>query len=62
LRETQQLSNISQLSNFVHRTIWARQMQSSINRGTPMRTFTTAFLSAIAAVTISGTLFSVVLV
>jgi hypothetical protein len=36
-------------------------MQSSIDRGTQMRTFATAFLSAIAAVTISGTLFSVVL-
>ena len=42
--------------------MWAPQMQSGINRGTPMRTFTTALLSAIAAVTISGTLFSVVLV
>jgi len=37
-------------------------IEASTNRGTAMRAFATAFLSAIAALSISGTLFSVVLI
>jgi len=36
-------------------------IEASTNRGKAMRAFASAFLSAIAALTISGTLFSVVL-
>jgi hypothetical protein len=48
----------------VRRTIcpFADAMVASANRGMLMRTFASAFLSAIAAVTISGTLFSAVLI
>jgi len=37
-------------------------IETSTNRGTAMRDFASAFLSAIAAVWISGALFSVVLI
>jgi hypothetical protein len=37
-------------------------IEASTNRGTAMRAFANAFLSAIAAVSISGALFSVVLI
>jgi hypothetical protein len=47
----------------VRRTIWAPTgcHEGIPDRGNTMRNFANAFLSAIAAVTISGTLFSAVL-
>jgi hypothetical protein len=58
------LSNISQLRNLLHRTISRSPdaIVASTNRGKAMRAFASAFLSAIAAVSISGALFSAVLI
>jgi hypothetical protein len=65
LQITQHSSHISQLRYFVRRTICRPDRTPSRRPSTGeklMRTFASAFLSAIAALTISGTLFSVVLI
>jgi len=65
LQITQHLSHISQLHNFVRPTIYpSAGRQGGVHQQGEklMRTFASAFLSAIAAVSISGALFSVVLI
>jgi hypothetical protein len=63
LQGTQHLSNISQLSNFVHRTICALQTPfRHHSRGRTMRTFANHFLSVVAAISISSALFSAALI
>src|SRR5690606_28972672 len=63
LQNPQHLSHISQLRNFVRRTMCPRRTPQRVQcRGNTMHSFANAFFSAVAAMSLSGVLFSAVLI